>query len=93
MIQSIIVYFGEKGQEIAIGYILGISRIKWHFTLICFNLLSYIGIIIGSIKLDMPLMDKIAFVICFILFELFLETIIIRYFENNKLINWLKGEK
>ena len=28
VIQSIIDYFGEKGQEIAIGYILDISRIK-----------------------------------------------------------------
>lgn len=28
VIQSIIVYFEEKGQEIAIDYILGISRIK-----------------------------------------------------------------
>ena len=91
--QSIFTYLEEKGKELAINYILGISRIKRHIKLFIFNLSSYVIILFGSFKLDLSFDERILFVGYFMLMEIIIEIICIIYFENKKMVNWLKGEK
>lgn len=91
--QSIFTYLEEKGKELAINYIFGISRIKRHIKLFIFNLLSYVIILFGSFKLDLSFDERILFVGYFMLMEIIIEIICIIYFENKKMVNWLKGDK
>ena len=91
--QSIFTYLEEKGKEISINYIFGISRIKRHINLFIFNLSSYAIILFGSFKLNLSFNERILFVGYFMLMEIIIEIICIIYFENKKIVNWLKGEK
>lgn len=91
--QSIFTYLEEKGKAIAIDYIFGVSRIKRHINLFIFNLSSYAIILFGSFKLNLSFNERILFVGYFILMEIIIESICIIYFENKKMVNWLKGEK
>lgn len=91
--QSIFTYLEEKGKEISINYIFGFSRIKRHINLFMLNLLAYTIILFGSFKLNLSFNNRILFVSCFMLMEIIIEIICIIYFENKKMVNWLKGEK
>ncbi len=91
--QSIFTYLEEKGKEISINYIFGFSRIKRHINLFMLNLLAYAIILFGSFKLNLSFNNRILFVSCFMLMEIIIEIICIIYFENKKMVNWLKGEK
>jgi len=91
--QSIFTYLEEKGKEISINYILGVPRIKRHMNLFIFNLLSYVIILFGSFKLNLSFHDRMLFVGYFVLMEIIIEIICIIYFENKKMVSWLKGEK
>ena len=92
-IQSILIYFNERGKFIAVGYTLGHSIMKRYLDLFITNIVSYIGIFIAGLKLDVSYHNCIIFVLGLVTIEIMVEICYIKYHENKKIVSWLKGEK
>lgn len=93
IMQSMLLYLGEKGKEISIGYTLGITKWKRYLELLIFNIGSYIAIFVGSMSLNVTLTDRIKFIILFVMIELIIEVVYVYRFEKTSIISCLKGEK
>lgn len=92
-IQSILIYFNERGKLIAIGYTLGHGTVKRYLDLFITNFVGYITIFIAGLKLDVGYRNCIIFVLLLAIVELAVEIGHIKYHENKKIVSWLKGEK